>query len=87
MDVSFIHYDKLYFAENNRFTITFKSNNVIGQFMLNKSKDYYINNIKCYIIHEITTNKHVLELSKLANEINRLKQYPISDFVWVHYND
>ena len=40
----------------------------------------------CYIIHEITTNKHVLELSKLANEINRNKQYPIPNFIWVHYN-
>ena len=41
----------------------------------------------CYIIHETTTNKHVLELSKLANEISRNKQYSIPDFVWVHYDD
>ena len=87
MDVSFIHYNKLYFDENYRFTIEFKDKDVVGQIMFSKSKDYYINNMTCYIIHEITTNKHVLELSKLADEINRNKQYPILNFVWAHYND
>ena len=87
MDVSFVHYSKLYFDENYRFTIEFKDKHVVGQIIFGKSKDYYINNMTCYIIHEITTNKHVLELSKLANEIDRLKQYPIPNFVWVHYND
>ena len=87
MDVTFIHHSKLYFDEDYRFTIEFKDKDVVGQIMFSKSKDYYINNMTCYIIHEITTNKHVLELSKLANEINRNKQYPIPDFVWVHCND
>ena len=87
MDVSFIHYNKLYFDENYRFTIEFKDKDIVGQIMFSKSKDYYIINMTCYIIHEITTNMHVLELSKLASEINRNKQYSIPDFVWVHYDD
>ena len=73
MDVSFVHYSKLYFDGNYRFTIEFKDKDVVGQIIFSKSKDYYINNMTCYIIHEITTNKDVLELSKLANKLNRLK--------------
>ena len=87
MDLSFMHYNKLYFDENYRFTIKFKDKDVVGQIMFNRPKDYYMNNMTCYITHDITTNKHVLEPSKLANEVNRLKQYPIPNFVWVHYND
>ena len=87
MDVSFVYYNKLCFDEYYRFTIDFKDQDVVGQIIFSKSNDYYINNITCYIIHKITTNRHVLELSKLANEINRLKQYRIPNFVWIHYND
>ena len=38
MDVRFVHYNKLYFGENYRFTIEFKDKDNAGQIMFSKSK-------------------------------------------------
>ena len=61
MDLIFIYYNNLKFAENKQFTLEFSNEDLLQGITFLKNKDYFLMSMSCFI--------------EVENDITKLKQY------------
>ena len=84
MEPVYIHFNKLLFDEEKKFTLRFSDEEEIKKISFTKNKDYFITNMTCFIVHTVSENKKVIELSNICRELlkqNLFKHFP--DYAWL----
>ena len=71
MEPIFIYYNDLKFKDNKVFTIEFSNADQLQGVMFNKSKDYYLTSITCFIqLTELIHFEKIKKISDLSNDIS-----------------
>ena len=83
MEVVYIHFSKLYFNDDKKFTLSFKDEEEVKKIFFSKKKKYYITNMTCFIEHDISINKKVRELSEIGRKLLKKPSYELPRAPWV----
>ena len=66
MEPVYIHFSKVFFDTEKKFTLKFSDEEEIKKKFFSKNKDYFITNMTCFVVHTVSENKKVIELSSIC---------------------
>ena len=91
MEVNVIFAEKVSVNEKNNFSLDFKDGNIVMELLLNRKKDYYINNAITYLEQNKYENK-VTDLETIAKkhlDIEKTEKYEftfLKPSIYLNYN-